>query len=146
MSKVGINERATVPSRKAVRFPSPPIKTLEEDAKQQVFSQANELATLRIEYEALQARFDKVSALVSDVGVGLMTTNFGREYEERELDEHNTRMASLENALLLLCDGMKRPWDIEEMGNTPEEAEKIWQLYKDIARKHGYTLHEDKLK
>ena len=65
---------------------------------------------------------------------------------ERELDEHNTRMASLENALLLLCDGMKRPWDIEEMGNTPEEAEKIWQLYKDIARKHGYTLHEDKLK
>ena len=87
MSKVGINERATVPSRKAVRFPSPPIKTLEEDAKQQVFSQANELATLRIEYEALQARFDKVSALVSDVGVGLMTTNFGREYEERDRGE-----------------------------------------------------------
>lgn len=83
-TKLGINERVTVPQRRAVRLPPPPTNTLEEDAKQQVFSQVNELATLRIEHEALKARFDKVSALVEDAGGCLMGTNFALLNEERD--------------------------------------------------------------
>lgn len=65
---------------------------------------------------------------------------------ETELAEFNTQLYSLEDALLLLCYGMKRPFDVEEMGCTEEEAETVWNLYKTIAHKRGYTLHEDRLK